>query len=1260
MRWPRPCALTPDSTSATSARATPTPTTRADHDYHPGQLDAAASAVCHDLEYLGLADSTLVVTAGEFGRRPEVARPEWSAASTAKRLRDPSEERDERRGAVDSQMRVGLPVAVFAVTHHDAEPIDGHDGEGVLVGEVIAGEHHSGRLVGAELVDDPFQGTTLVPVDVGSQLDDGTAAGDPQALVIGGDRIDGSGEFVGRVGVDAAVVHRDGVGLVFDGGPGRGGHEAIDSLLRSVEVTGPRFGIGMIVAVTGAVAELEAVAAGVPDAVEADAAAHVVEAASADHRDRAQLGERAQRVDGAVDGRCGIGIVDDAGQGAVEVARHHHRPVAQQVVDGGGCVGRIDDGRHRSGLGGGSCCPGVHGCHQLGVGRDLPALLPGLDHEAARTITRTSDGEHLGRCGRYGRRRRSAGCEPEGTTRRAWRRNARRLPEAATGKPEGMVIADRTHHHRTPASASETERDDAWTWAYRGYEPDEEKLREALCAVGNGYLATRGALPESSAGPHHYPGTYAAGIFDRQWTDVAGHQVPNESMVNLPNWLPVTFRVDDGPWYDLDELEVVDHELRLDLRHGVLTRCSRTIDAAGRRTTVTQRRFVHMEAAHVCGLATTIVADDWSGTVTIRSGLDATVTNDLVDRYRDLEGCHLEAMQEGGEHDTIHLEARTRQSGIRIALAARHRMTRNGERIAAREQHRCRPGFAELDLTFDLGPGDAATMDKVVTVYTGRDRAIGEPDEQARRVLARLPAFGELMHDHRRAWERLWDRFDVTTDGPTPEWLPVVRLHLAHVLSTVSPNTVGLDAGIPARGLTGEAYRGHILWDELFVLPLLTPRLPALSRSLLMYRFDRLPEARAAARSQGHAGAMFPWQSGSDGREESQTLHLNPKSGRWVPDPTRRQRHVGLAIAYNVWQYFQTTADLRFLTEYGAEMLWDIARFFSSLAELDDERGRYVICGVMGPDEFHSGYPGADEAGIDNNAYTNVMAVWVLKRALDALDAVPSVAAIGVRERLGIDEAEVDRWRDITARMYVPFHDEGIISQFEGYGELAELDWEGLRERHGDIARLDRVLEAEGDSVNRYKASKQADVLMLLYLLSVAELREILDDLGYRFDDDQIERTIDHYLARSSHGSTLSAVVHAWVLTRAHRDHGVELFFRALSADVADIQGGTTPEGIHLAAMAGSVDLLQRCFAGLETRGGRLHLRPLWPEGLGTLRFSLVYRDHPLQIAVSGRTAEVTALPCALGPIEVTCRGQTARVESGSTVRFDLGERSRR
>ena len=493
-------------------------------------------------------------------------------------------------------------------------------------------------------------------------------------------------------------------------------------------------------------------------------------------------------------------------------------------------------------------------------------------------------------------------------------------------------------------------------------------------------------------------------------------------------------------------------------------------------------------------------------------------------------------------------------------------------------------------------------------------------------------------------------RGDIDFDDD-PDAMRVVRLHMLHLLETVPNRAVDLDAGVPARGLNGEAYRGHIFWDELFVFPVLNLRSPAITRSLLRYRYRRLPEARRAAREAGFAGAMFPWQSGSDGREESQKLHLNPNSGRWNPDASARAHHIGIAVAYNVWQYYQVTGDLEYLTENGAEMLAEIARFWVSRAQFDEGLRRYVIRGVIGPDEFHSGYPDAPYDGIDNNAYTNVMAVWVIVRALDALDALPLRDRLDLLESLGIRGSELDRWDDVSRRMYVPFH-EGVISQFEGYGDLAELDWHGMRERHGNIQRLDRILEADNDSVNRYKASKQADVLMLFYLLSADELRELFARMGYRFTPEQIPRTVDYYLRRTSHGSTLSSVVHAWVLARGDRERAMRYFGQVLASDVADIQGGTTAEGIHIAAMAGSIDLLQRCLTGLETRADRLIINPLWPESLGTLRMPIHYRGYRLHLTIRGRSTEISVDPSDHPPVEVECRGVVQTLNPGDTLRF--------
>ena len=201
---------------------------------------------------------------------------------------------------------------------------------------------------------------------------------------------------------------------------------------------------------------------------------------------------------------------------------------------------------------------------------------------------------------------------------------------------------------------------------------------------------------------------------------------------------------------------------------------------------------------------------------------------------------------------------------------------------------------------------------------------------------------------------------------------------------------------------------------------------------------------------------------GSDGREETPEVHLNPRSGRWLPDHSRLQHHVGSAIAYNVWRYGQASGDTEFLHTKGAEMLVQIARFWADSAVFDASMGRYRILGVVGPDEYHEGYPDADRPGLDDNAYTNVTAAWVLARALELTRELPASRREDLYDRIDMRPGEPEMWDDISRRLHVPFH-RGVVSQFEGYGELAELDWAALRERHGDIRRLDRILEADGD-----------------------------------------------------------------------------------------------------------------------------------------------------------------------------------------------------
>jgi alpha,alpha-trehalase len=799
-----------------------------------------------------------------------------------------------------------------------------------------------------------------------------------------------------------------------------------------------------------------------------------------------------------------------------------------------------------------------------------------------------------------------------------------------------------------------------WQLIYNRFDPDKERLREALCTLGNGYFATRGAAPEREADAVHYPGTYLAGGYNRLKTEIAGRMVENEDLVNLPNWLPLTFRIGDDDWFDLRRVELLEYRQELDLKDGLLRRLARFRDGRGRVMTVVTKRLVSMANPHLAAIETSLLPEGWSGPVEFRSALDGRVINDGVPRYRELNGRHLAVVDARPiEDDTLFLKVQTVQSELRVAQTARSRLFDGDRRIEAAPQIDREPGWIGQRFRTEAVAGRELRLEKIVALYSSRDHAISECGLAAVQAVSRAADFEGLRRPHTAAWHRLWARFDIELDlapGVRTEndTALILHLHIFHLLQTTSHHAIDLDVGVPSRGWHGEAYRGHVFWDETFVFALLNLRIPDITRSLKLYRYRRLGAARRLAQDAGYAGAMYPWQSGSDGREETQVVHLNPKSGRWLPDHSHRQRHVNIAIVFNIWQYYEVTGDLEFLCFHGAEMMFEIARFWASATTWNPGLGRYEIHGVMGPDEYHDAYPGADEPGLRNNSYTNLGVVWLFARVLELLDRLPGEHLRRLRDKLEIADSEIEHWTDISHKMRLAFLSEGILSQFEGYEELEELDWETHRQKHGDILRLDRILEAEGDTPNRYKASKQADVLMLFYLFSAEELERLFKRLGYPFDPDTIPRTVEYYLHRTSHGSTLSHVVHSWVLARSDRARSWQLFTHALQSDIADVQGGTTPEGIHLGAMAGTVDLVQRGYAGIEARDDVLWLNPRLPSELARLRLRIRYRQASIELEVSQSQLRVRVVHCPSAPVRIGFGDRVVEARADETLRFDL------
>ncbi len=796
---------------------------------------------------------------------------------------------------------------------------------------------------------------------------------------------------------------------------------------------------------------------------------------------------------------------------------------------------------------------------------------------------------------------------------------------------------------------------DAFLLSYEGYDPEQEGLREVLTSTGNGRFCSRGAAEWEDADGVHYPGTYAHGVYNRETTVLGGVPVRNEDLVNLPNWLVLKLRIEGEDAIRLADVELLGYHHGVDLRSGVMSRSVRFRDAAGRETTLRSRRFVSMAHAHLAGIEWTLTAHNWSGRVEVVSGIDGRVTNRGVVRYLDLEGRHLDPVSPRTfGPDVIALKVKTRQSNLYISQAARTRVFDGEESVTVERTLFQTEDYIQQGLACALSEEAPIRFEKMVVLATSRDPATSDTLTKAGTEALRGPDFARARARHEGAWEELWRVCDLSVGGDE-EIQRLLRLHICHTLQVCSRQTADLDAGVPARGLNGEAYRGHVFWDELYVYPFLSERLPDVTRGLLMYRYRRLEEARAAAQEAGFEGAMFPWQSGSEGTEETQHVHLNPISGRWEPDRSHNQRHVNAAIFYNVWQYFQVTGDLAFLRDYGAEMMLEIARFWGSIAHFNPERGRYEIHGVMGPDEFHEKYPGAERGGLRNNAYTNVMVAWLCGLACEVLSLLPASRADALRARLEIGEEALALWGDMSRRMFVPFHDDGIISQFEGYEQLEELDWEGYRERYGNIQRLDRILRAEGDDPDRYKVSKQADVVVLFYLFSPSVLRGVFERLGYEYRPDTGSRNIAYYDRRTSHGSTLSFVTFAGALAPLDSESSWERFLVALHSDAEDVQGGTTQEGIHMGVMAGTLDLMQRAYPGSEVHDGVLRFAPRLPAAVEQISFRMQFQRTPLHVALDHERLELAVhREGAGGPIQVQVGDQVRELCPGEAETFEL------
>lgn len=756
-------------------------------------------------------------------------------------------------------------------------------------------------------------------------------------------------------------------------------------------------------------------------------------------------------------------------------------------------------------------------------------------------------------------------------------------------------------------TAAEREIDySTWHLDYFGTDHGKRQYgQESMQTIGNGFLGLRGTYLEAKANEDNYPATYVAGVFNQLGTPINGRNIINEDLVNLPNAQYITFSIDDGFLFEIDEKHIQESLRSLDLKTGILTITMLIKMDDGKELEVIEKKVADLKDFHNYYLQYSIKPLNFSGKVKIYTETDASVINSNVERYRNLASKHLATDKIENINKEAILLAHTTQSDVKLAIKTNITYpniinplysSSNGQEMA------------KQTLEFNVEPDNTYRFEKMVATFTSLETKTNV--EQAAKDQKFLHSFQDAEDRATKLWHDIWKKEDVVITGDITAQ-KLLRLNSYSMTSAAQTNAnKELDASVGSRGLTGEGYRGHIFWDELFDMNFYVLHSPELVKYLLMYRYNRLGAAMDYASDDDYHGAMFPWQSGMYGDEQSQEVHLNPITNKWDPDNSRKQRHVSLAVAYNVLNYYNISDDEDFMRDYGLEMLLNIAEFWIDMAKFDPAIGKYSISNVMGPDEFHEGYPGHDEDGLKNNAYTNIMVSWVFKKISELLNSESAAVLDDNLKRAKFSDEDIEKLDNIRHNLKLDFK-EDILGQFEGYFDLKELNFDKYRKQYGNISRMDRILKAHDDTPDNYQVAKQADTLMALFNLSESSFLGIMSDLGYPINNPNkfIGDNIKYYIARTTHGSTLSRIVYSMLLLKiGDTKQAWKLFYEALTSDYYDIQGGTTAEGIHLGVMGATLNVVTSFFAGVDYRGEVLEIAPNVPKAWEEIDFNMTFK----------------------------------------------------
>ena len=716
---------------------------------------------------------------------------------------------------------------------------------------------------------------------------------------------------------------------------------------------------------------------------------------------------------------------------------------------------------------------------------------------------------------------------------------------------------------------------------------------EAIMCLGNGYMGVRSATEEvylNETRDHFVSGTFNK--FDENEVT---------ELPNIPDFTKLNITL-DGERLDLEKGELKNYSRDLNLKTGVITR-EFNWTFKGKEYHFISRRFVSLKELNLMAMEVEITPLNTDSTVVISSGIDGQVTNSGAQHFHEGE-------KRIYNKKFIEMISTTTTTKIDFVQMTTHTLKKDGVEVEIAPDLNMDRRKVSVGYKVDLKKGEKLTFEKLCTVNTTRDLAHDGKELKDIRTfslnqLENLSKIGfqTLLNESAKEWDKKWQEIDIKISSKEEFDQLAIRFAQYHLIVMTPSHDSRM--GVGAKGLSGEGYKGHSFWDtELFIMPFFTYTMPEVAKSLAKYRFETLGGARKKAEDNGYSGAMFPWESAwkDDGEVTPVWGAVDIVTGKATKIWSGFiEQHITCDVAYALWQYYMVTKDEEFMENYGFEILFDTAIFWASRLEWNEEKKEYHINNVIGPDEY--------KEHVNNNAFTNYMANWNLNLAIEYYEKLKNEEPElfdRLNEKLNLD-LNLNIWMDKVTKISLPQPREidGVIPQDDTYlsKEIIDLTKYKNQDHVGSMFK-----DYSLDQVNEIQVSKQADIMVLFYLLE------------NRFSTDIKRANWNYYEPKTLHDSSLSLSTHCVLASDMNdKEMAYDLFRRASEIDLGPNMK-TSDHGVHAASLGGIWQCIVNGFAGVRMLGGDLRIDPKLPENWNEVKFTLNWHGVNLTVEVTKDT----------------------------------------